>query len=71
MAALAGLGGFSAWLLKDYIAYLKSQIEAWKSMAVDATGVVGEVASAARRHTALTPEEAEKAKEQILRAGRE
>jgi hypothetical protein len=33
IAALTGLGGFTAWLLRDYIAYLKAQTENWRQIA--------------------------------------
>lgn len=39
IAALIGLGGFTAWLLRDYIAFLKGQIEAWRAIAYKGTHV--------------------------------
>lgn len=42
MAALVGLGGFTAWLLKDYIAYLKTEINDWKTLAFKGADVTEE-----------------------------
>lgn len=39
MAALIGLGGFTAWLLKDYIAFLKGQIDSWRTLAYKGANV--------------------------------
>lgn len=39
IAALTGLGGFSAWLLRDYISYLKAQGEYWRQIAYRGTNV--------------------------------
>lgn len=33
IAALTGLGGFTAWLVRDYIAYIKKQASEDKSFA--------------------------------------
>ena len=40
MTALLGLSGFTAWLLRDYIAYLKAQTEAWRALAYKGADVV-------------------------------
>lgn len=39
MAALGALGGFTAWMLKDYIAYLKQQAESWRVLAYKGANV--------------------------------
>lgn len=42
MAAVGGLAGFTAWLLKDYIAYLKTEINDWKTLAFKGADVTEE-----------------------------
>lgn len=43
--ALGGLGAFTAWLLKDYIAYLKNQAAAWQRVAEKGTNTAEKAAS--------------------------
>ena len=44
-AAVAGLAGFTAWLLKDYLAYLKNQAAAWQRIAEKGTSTAEKAAS--------------------------
>lgn len=39
MAAIGGLGAFTGWLLRDYIAFLKAQIDSWRTLAYKGANV--------------------------------
>ena len=39
MAAIAGLGGFTGWLLRDYIGYLKAEAASWRALAYKGANV--------------------------------
>ncbi len=43
IAAVTGMGGFCAWLLRDYIAYLKAQANAWQQIAMRGVTVAEKV----------------------------
>jgi hypothetical protein len=49
MAALGALAGFTAWLLKDYLAYVKQQAESWRDTARKGANTAEKAADLATR----------------------
>lgn len=47
LAAITGLATFTAWLLKDYLAYVKAQAEAWRTVALKGANTAEKAATLA------------------------